>query len=88
MKATEIRFYSLRDNSEVKKEKSTAKPVNITGYISTGGKIVFPAKSVAQLPFDPENTRFKIGTQQGKRKVKSLYLVPAGDDQEGDFKMV
>lgn len=89
MKATAIRFYSPQDNSESKKkEKSLPKPATITGYVSSGGKIVFPAKSVAQLPFDPENTRFKIGTQQGKRKVKSLYLIPAGDDQDGAFEMV
>ncbi len=89
MKATELKFYSPQDNSETKKKQESApKSVTVTGYVSTGGKIVFPAKSVAQLPFDPDTTRFKIGTQQGKRKVKSLFLIPAGDDQNGAFELV
>lgn len=89
MKTTEIRFYSPSDNSTAKpKTKSEPKSVAITGYISPSGKVVFPAKSVAQLPFDPENTSFKIGTQQGKRKVKALYLVPTGGEEAGTFKMV
>ncbi len=87
MKSTEIRFYSSQDNSLVK-EKSSPKPVTITGYVSNGGKLVFPQKTVAQLAFDPDTTRFKIGTQPGKRKVKSLYLVPAENEQDGAFKLV
>ncbi|QJW90220.1 hypothetical protein HNV11_12960 [Spirosoma taeanense] len=86
MKAKEIRFFKIEDNSE-QKPKVQAKPATITGYISTGGKIVFPAKSVKQLNFDPETTRFKVGVQQGKRKIKSLFLVPA-DDQSEAFDLI
>ncbi|MFD2570313.1 hypothetical protein ACFSUS_06685 [Spirosoma soli] len=88
MKAKAIRFFSIKENSEPK-EKSPSEPVAITGYISTSGKLVFPIKSVAQLSFDPESTRFKIGVQEGKRKVKSLFLIPTtNDDQSEAFEML
>src|SRR5919202_4758880 len=87
MKATAIRFFSPEENSETKDQK-TSKSTPITGYISGGGKLVFPMKSIAQLDVDPENTRFKIGVQEGKRKIKTLYLVPTVDDQSESFEMV
>ena len=89
MKAKQIRFFSVDDNSESKKkkEKSAAKPAPVTGYISSTGKLVFPAKSIAQLGLDPENNRFKVGTQDGKRKIKSLYLIPGADDQQDSFEL-
>lgn len=86
MKATAIRFYDPQENSETK-EKTTPKTVSVTGYISASGKLVFPAKSIAQLSIDPDTSRFKIGTQEGKRKIKSLYLVPATGDETGAFAM-
>lgn len=87
MKATSLRFFSPQDNSE-QKAKSVPKSVTLTGYLSPAGKLVFPAKTVSQLDFNPDTTRFKIGTQEGKRKIKSLYLVPAGDDSSETFEMV
>ncbi len=87
MKSAPIRFFSPQDNSE-RKEKSAAKPVIVTGYISATGKLVFPAKTIGQLSLDPESARFKIGTQEGTRKLKSLYLIPANDDQDETFEMV
>lgn len=85
MKAKQIRFFSPDENSESKKksEKTVAKAAPVTGYISSAGKLVFPAKAIAQLGFDPSNNQFKVGTQDGKRKIKSLYLIPgvAGEDQ-------
>ena len=87
MKAAPIRFFSLQENSE-RKEKSTAKSVAVTGYISATGKLVFPAKTIGLLGLDPDGTRFQIGTQEGTRKLKSLYLVPATDDQAESFEMV
>lgn len=87
MKSTDIHFYSPAENS-VAKEKSAPKPVSITGHISTGGKLVFPNKSIAQLPFDAETVRFQIGSQGGKRKIKSLYLITASEDQADAFSLV
>lgn len=86
MKALPLRFFSSKDNG-VAKEKTTTKSVPITGYISSTGKLVFPAKTVGQLALDPDATRFKIGTQEGKRKIKSLYLIPASDEQSDTFEM-
>lgn len=64
-----------------------AKPIPATGYISATGKLVFPAKTIAQLGFEPENSQFKIGTQEGKRKIKSLYLVPVTDGESESFSL-
>ncbi|QIP15615.1 hypothetical protein G8759_24770 [Spirosoma aureum] len=86
MKATQIRFFSPLENNKPK-EKKAKKSAPVTGYISSAGKLVFPAKSVAQLAFDPENTKFKVGVQEGKRKIKSLYVIPATDGQEGAFEL-
>lgn len=87
MKALSLSFFSPRDNSD-SKTKSAPKAATLTGYLSPVGKLVFPAKTVNQLRFDPDTTRFKIGTQQGKRKIKSLYLIPANDDSSETFGMV
>ncbi|GAB3504825.1 hypothetical protein GCM10027341_35670 [Spirosoma knui] len=87
MKATAIRFFSPEENSEPKGKK-TSNPSPVTGYISGGGKLVFPQKSIAQLDIDPNNTRFRIGVQEGKRKIKTLYLVPTNDEQSESFELV
>lgn len=84
MKALPLRFFSPQENN-VPKEKNTTKSVPLTGYISSTGKLVFPAKTVGQLALDPDSIRFKIGTQEGKRKIKSLYLIPATDEQTDAF---
>ena len=86
MKALPLRFFSPKENS-VTKEKSVVKSVPVTGYISPAGKLVFPAKTIGQLAFDPDTVRFKIGTQEGKRKIKSLYLIPATDEQDDAFEL-
>ena len=39
---------------------------------------------MAQLGVDLEKTAFKVGMDEGKRKAKSLYLVPSSTD-EGTF---
>ncbi|GAB3695893.1 hypothetical protein GCM10027592_18250 [Spirosoma flavus] len=89
MKAKQIRFFSPDENSEEKKKekKKSVKQAPVTGYVSTGGKLVFPDKSAAQLGFDPQNNRFKVGTQDGKRKIKSLYLIPAGGEEGETFEL-
>ena len=88
MKALELSFFSSEDNSETKKKKAAPKSVPLTGYLSPAGKLVFPAKTVSQLGFNPDVTSLKIATQQGKRKIKSLYLVPTNDNVSGTFQMV
>lgn len=88
MKASKIRFFSPEENSKPKpKEKSAPKSVPVTGYISATGKLVFPDKSIAQLGFDPATTPFKIGAQEGKRKIKSLFLIPATEDDSETFEL-
>ena len=87
MKAKQIRFFSPQENSESKpqKNKTAVKQAPATGYISSAGKVVFPNKTVTQLGIDPESNQFRVGTQQGKRKIKSLYLIPGDSGQEESF---
>lgn len=89
MKPKQIRFFSPNENSETKKKatKSVVKAAPVKGYISATGKLVFPDKAVSQLGFDPQSSRFKIGTQEGKRKIKSLYLIPDSEGQEDTFEL-
>ncbi|MHA4741978.1 hypothetical protein [Dyadobacter sp. MSC1_007] len=84
MKLRAIKFFSPEENLPKTKEAKAA-PLP-AGYISNSGKLVFPATSLGDLGIDPESTYFKIGTQDGKRKIKSLYLVPAqSSDQTFSF---
>jgi len=85
MKLKAIKFFSPEEN--VPEVKTAAKAVSLpTGYISNSGKLVFPATALRDLGIDPESANFKIGTEEGKRKIKSLYLVPAANaDQTFSF---
>ena len=85
MKLKAIKFFSPEEN--VSKTKSAAKAAQLPkGYISNSGKLVFPAAVLSDLGIDPVSTNFKIGTQEGKRKIKSVYLVPAtNSDQTFSF---
>ena len=85
MNAVNIRFFSPIDNSDQKTKASKAPKllkVVLTGYISPAGKLVLPYKTAANLGIDLDKTPFKVGMDQGKRKAKSLYLVPTPSDQE------
>ncbi|GAB3226536.1 hypothetical protein [Spirosoma arcticum] len=90
MKAIEIRFFSPQENNAPTQKKGKGaklKAIILTGYISGSGKLVFPAKTVAGLGLDGGNTRFKVGIEEGKRKAKTLYLVPAVDGQGDSFQL-
>ena len=76
MKQKAIKFFSPEENVPKTKAAEKAAPLP-TGYISNSGKLVFPATALRDLGIDPESTYFKIGIQEGKRKIKSIYLVPS-----------
>ena len=81
MKLKAIKFFSPEEN--VSKATATLKATPLpTGYISNSGKLVFPAVVLRDLGIDPESASFKIGTQEGKRKIKSVYLVPAANSDQ------
>ena len=87
MKAINIHFFSPTENQQpTAKAEKAAKPAKakliLTGYISTAGKLVLPTKTVAHLGVDLSKTAFKVGMDEGKRKAKSLYLVPSSSDAE------
>jgi hypothetical protein len=79
MKDKAIRFFSPEENTATKPGKAVKEPVKLEGYISTTGKLVFPAKTMNQLELEADSVRFRIGTPEGKRTIKSLYLVPTHD---------
>ncbi|MCE7039677.1 hypothetical protein [Dyadobacter sp. CY312] len=84
MKNKAIKFFTPQENSpETSKAKSKSKSAP-TGYISATGKLVFPTATLQELGIEGESVHFQIGSQEGKRKLKSLYLVPA-NDQDGTF---
>ena len=89
MKDIAIDFFSAQENKPTKeaneKAAKAAKPV-LSGYISPSGKVVLPARTVAQLAIDIDNVAFKVGKPQGKRKAKSLYMVPENDNQTDTFR--
>ncbi len=85
MKAINIHFFSSSENQQpIAKAEKVAKlaKVILTGYISSAGKLVLPAKTVAHLGVDLSKTSFKVGMDEGKRKAKSLYLVPSSTDED------
>ena len=73
MKIKAIKFFSPEENVSKTKEASKEVPLP-TGYISNSGKLVFPAATLRELGIDPESTHFKIGAQEGKRKL-DLYIL-------------
>ncbi|WP_188939336.1 hypothetical protein, partial [Dyadobacter endophyticus] len=78
------KFFSLEDNIEpVSKAAGKAKP-KPSGYISEIGTLVFPKATLEEIGVEPATALFKVGTAEGKRKIKSLYLIPT-DDQDGAF---
>jgi hypothetical protein len=81
MKLKAIKFFSPEEN--VSKTKAAEKEASLpTGYISNSGKLVFPAIVLRDLEIDPESAHFKIGMQEGKRKIKSVYLIPAASSDQ------
>lgn len=85
MKIKAIKFFSPEENVPVQKPAAKVKPVP-TGYVSAAGKLVFPSATLEELGIEAASTQFKIGTDEGKRKIKSLYLVPTqGPEQAFSF---
>lgn len=85
MKLDDLRFFSPEENKATKlKEEVTVQP---TGYISATGKLIIPQKSAEEVGMDSDSRSFKIGVQENKRKLKTLYVVPASEDEEGVFEL-
>jgi len=92
MKPMTLHFFTHQDNAQTTptktKKANVAKLPKLEGYISSSGKLVFPAKTVNQLELVADSLRFMIGTDSGKRKIKSLYMVPTHDAQADSFEAV
>ncbi len=87
MKAKEIRFFSPEENVAPKNKPEAASKSYTTGYITSTGKVIIPQKSAEEVGIDPKNSAFMIGMPENKRKLKSLFLVPAPREAEGVFEM-
>ncbi len=90
MKSVSIQFFSPQDNKQPSQKGATKQPAKalLTGSISATGKLILSPKTVDQLSVDPTATRFKIGIEQGKRKIKSLYLIPTNEGPSTTFELV
>lgn len=88
MNLDDIRFFSPQENKAERKAKAkeeTGDPS--TGYISATGKVIIPQKAAEEVGLDTSHTTYMVGTQQNKRKLKSLYVIPASGHTEGAFEM-
>lgn len=90
MKPVAIQFFSPSDNTKSTQQPTTkqTRKVSLTGSISATGKLILSHKTVDQLALDPATVRFRIGIEQGKRKIKSLYLIPTQEDPSETFELV
>ena len=90
MKPIAIQFFSPLDNTKPPHQPTTTRTRkgSLTGSISAMGKLILSPKTVDQLALDPTAVRFKIGIEQGKRKIKSLYLIPTQEDHADTFELV
>lgn len=82
MKIPQIKFFTPDENApQISKAVEKAKP---SGHISESGMLIFPKATLEEIGVEPQTALFKIGTQEGKRKIKSLYLIPT-EEQDGSF---
>lgn len=85
MKIPEIRFFSPEENKATKaKEESVVQP---TGYISATGKIIITQSTADEIGLKPSESAFRVGMPENKRKLKSLFVLPAPKGEEGVFEM-
>lgn len=84
MKTPQIKFYSPEDNTEPVSKTAVKAKAKPSGHISDNGTLVFPKATLEEIGVEPETALFKVGTAEGKRKIKSLYLIPT-EEQEGAF---
>lgn len=88
MNLDDIRFFSPQENKAERKARTKAEAdTQATGYISATGKVIIPQKTAEEVGLDTGHTTYMVGTQQNKRKLKSLYVIPASGDVEGTFEM-
>jgi len=83
----EISFFTPEENVAPRETAEKAPKTYTTGYITSTGKIIIPQKSAEEAGIEPQNSAFKVGKPEKKRKLKSLFLVPASREEEGVFEM-
>ncbi|MFT4031780.1 MAG: hypothetical protein QM669_05130 [Siphonobacter sp.] len=84
MKKKSIRFFSPNEPVEEKKKESKVKEVP-TISISKKGKLLLSSAILQLLDVDPADAKFKVGTEDRKRGIGSLFLVKADSDDSEAF---
>lgn len=84
MRPKRIRFFTQQDNATDQSAKASKQP-DLVGSISAKGIVVFPRKVADYLNLSTGAQSFQIGTSEGKKKVTSLFLVAAGNNQDDAF---
>lgn len=87
MKQKRLKFFTPQDN-EVAKPKEAPQESAPTSTISKTGRLTFPQKTLEDLGIEPNNTRYRIGTEDRKRKFKSLFLLQVDGDDQDAFTLV
>ena len=88
MNLDDIRFFTPQENKAERKTKVKEElGAPATGYISGTGKVIIPQKAAEEIGLNTAHTTYMVGTQQNKRKLKSLYIIPASGDTQGTFEM-
>ncbi|RYF70037.1 MAG: hypothetical protein EOO39_16460 [Cytophagaceae bacterium] len=86
MTLSDVQFFSPADNAAQGSTPEAAAP-KLTGYISSSGKLTLPSSTLDRLGLEASVSAFRVGTDAGKRRIKTLYLVPAQEDAPDGFVM-
>lgn len=76
-------FFSPSDNVEKQAKKTKNNETILSGYISRSGKLVFPPAIQTSLPVSLKETKVRIAVEEGKTKIKKLYILPSTNAENG-----
>ncbi|MBO0953316.1 hypothetical protein [Fibrella forsythiae] len=85
MTQSAIHFFTPQDNAPDGPVKTNEKSPQLRGYISSSGKLTLPLSTLEQLGL--AHSAFLVGTDAGKRRIKTLYLIPAEPGEPETFTM-
>jgi len=86
MKQKKIRFFSPQEIEAKTKKVKEAKAEELpTVSISKTGRLAMPLKTIETLGLNTENAQFRVGTEDRKRTLKTLFLIPAEGEAADAF---
>ncbi|GAA4460612.1 hypothetical protein GCM10023189_35960 [Nibrella saemangeumensis] len=84
MKQKKIRYFSPQE-IQGRKTKEAPKENVLKCSVSKTGRLSIPQNVQEELGMDSSSTKFKVGTEDRKRQFKTLFLIPAGQDDQDAF---